>query len=365
MKKKYKKKNIIIAASGTGGHIYPGIALAREFQNKGYNPIFFINNNSVSLEILNNSGFQYVVFNMVGILRKFLFVVFLAKLKISFFKALKQIFYINPAAVIGTGGCLSVPILFAAKILGKKIFIHEQNIILGKSNMLLNKITDKTFVSFSFSTKYLKNKNVIVSGYPVRKDILSVSKSDALKMLSLSDSIFTVLVFGGSLGATRLNEVTCKTFLRFVSSNEMQVIHITGAKDFTRIQNSIGVRANYRIFNYMHNIAYAYAACDMVVSRSGAGTVFELKALMKPAILIPYPYATSNHQYWNAKEIEEKGKVKVIEEKNFTEKNLLEAVEIFKINTKKVVVKGVVKLPQEIIYEEVTKCIKLISNDED
>ncbi|MDR1434007.1 undecaprenyldiphospho-muramoylpentapeptide beta-N-acetylglucosaminyltransferase [Candidatus Endomicrobiellum devescovinae] len=358
--KKDKNKNIIIAVSGTGGHIYPGIALAREFQSKGCNPIFFINNNSASLEILNNSGFQYVAFNMVGMPRKFSFsfIVFLAKLKISFLKALKQILYINPAAVIGTGGYLAVPVLFAAKTLGKKIFIHEQNTIPGKANILLNKIADETFVSFSFSTKYFKNKNLVVSGYPVRKDILSVSKNDALKMLSLNDNIFTVLIFGGSLGAVKLNEVTCKALLRFISSKEMQVIHITGAKDFARIQDIVGVRTNYRIFNYMHNIAYAYAACDMVISRSGAGTVFELKALGKTAILIPYPYATDNHQYWNAKEIEEKGKVKVIEEKDFTEKNLLEAVEILKINAKKAAVKNIVKQPQEIIYEEITKCIK-------
>ncbi|MDR0399129.1 MAG: undecaprenyldiphospho-muramoylpentapeptide beta-N-acetylglucosaminyltransferase [Endomicrobium sp.] len=358
--KKDKNKNIIIAVSGTGGHIYPGIALAREFQSKGCNPVFFINNNSASLEILNNSGFQYVAFNMVGMPRKFSFsfIVFLAKLKVSFLKALKQILYINPAAVIGTGGYLAVPVLFAAKTLGKKIFIHEQNTIPGKANILLNKIADETFVSFSFSTKYFKNKNLVVSGYPVRKDILSVSKNDALKMLSLNDNIFTVLIFGGSLGAVKLNEVTCKALLRFISSKEMQVIHITGAKDFARIQDIVGVRTNYRIFNYMHNIAYAYAACDMVISRSGAGTVFELKALGKTAILIPYPYATDNHQYWNAKEIEEKGKVKVIEEKDFTEKNLLEAVEILKINAKKAAVKNIVKQPQEIIYEEITKCIK-------
>ncbi|MDR2817909.1 MAG: UDP-N-acetylglucosamine--N-acetylmuramyl-(pentapeptide) pyrophosphoryl-undecaprenol N-acetylglucosamine transferase, partial [Endomicrobium sp.] len=146
--KKDKKKNFIIVASGTGGHIYPGIALAREFQSKGCNPIFFINNNSASLKILNNSGFQYVAFNMVGMPRKFSFsfVVFLVKLKISFFKALKRILYINPAAVIGTGGYLAVPVLFAAKTLGKKIFIHEQNTIPGKANILLNKIADETFV---------------------------------------------------------------------------------------------------------------------------------------------------------------------------------------------------------------------------
>jgi UDP-N-acetylglucosamine--N-acetylmuramyl-(pentapeptide) pyrophosphoryl-undecaprenol N-acetylglucosamine transferase len=357
---KEKNKNIIIAASGTGGHIYPGISLAEEFKKRGFKPIFFINNNSASTYILNNSGFQYITFNMYGMPRKFsfLFIVFLFKLGISFFKALKQIFCINPSTVIGTGGYITVPTLFAAKALGKKIFIHEQNTIPGKANILLNKIADKTFVSFSFSTKYFKNINLIVSGYPVRKDIFNVQKNDALKSLSLNDNIFTILVFGGSLGAVKLNEIACKAFSNFVSNNEMQVIHITGTKDLERIQKSTGGITNYKVFAYMHNIKYAYVASDVVVSRSGAGTVFELKTLEKPAVLIPYPYATDNHQYWNAKEIEEKRKVIIIEEKDLNEKNLLEAVEVIKINTKEGSIEKAVKLPQEIVCEEIIKCIK-------
>jgi UDP-N-acetylglucosamine--N-acetylmuramyl-(pentapeptide) pyrophosphoryl-undecaprenol N-acetylglucosamine transferase len=356
-----EKRNIIIAASGTGGHIYPGIALAKEFQSKGFNPIFFINNNCISLEILNNSGFQYLAFNMSAMPRKlsFSFVLFLAKLKISFFKALKQIFYINPVAVIGTGGYIAVPTLFAAKILGKKVFIHEQNTIPGKANILLNKMADETFISFSFSKKYFKNKkNLVICGYPVRKDIFSVPRSEALKLLSLNDDIFTVLVFGGSLGAAKLNEVVCKALLRFVLSNEIQIIHITGAKDFTRIQKIVDGIAGYKIFAYLHNIEYAYAACDIVISRSGAGTVFELKALEKSAVLIPYRYATDNHQYWNAKEIEESGKITIIEEKDLTQENLVKTVKDLKINAKKVTIKNAAKFSQEIIYEEITKCIK-------
>jgi UDP-N-acetylglucosamine--N-acetylmuramyl-(pentapeptide) pyrophosphoryl-undecaprenol N-acetylglucosamine transferase len=361
MKEENKKENIIIAASGTGGHIYPGISLAEEFKNKGFNPIFFISNNSVSLDILNNSGFQYVTFNMSGMPRKFsflLFVVFLVRLGNSFFKALKQMLYINPAAVIGMGGYIAVPVLFAAKTLRKKIFIHEQNTIPGKANIVLNKIANKTFVSFSFSTKYFKNGNLIVSGYPVRKDIFSVQKNYALKSLSLSDNIFTILVFGGSLGAVKLNEIVCKAFSCYVLNNKIQVIHITGTKDYERIQEIVSDITNYKVFAYMHNVKYAYVISDIVISRSGAGTIFEIKALEKLAVLIPYPYATDNHQYWNAKEIEENGEVIIIEEKDLTEKNLLEAVEVLKINAKKSSIKKVAKLPQEIICEEIIKCIR-------
>jgi UDP-N-acetylglucosamine--N-acetylmuramyl-(pentapeptide) pyrophosphoryl-undecaprenol N-acetylglucosamine transferase len=256
------------------------------------------------------------------------------------------------------GGYIAVPVLFAAKTLRKKFFIHEQNTIPGKANILLNKIANKTFVSFSFSIKYFKNRNLIVSGYPVRKDIFSVQKDYALKLFSLNNNIFTILVFGGSLGAVKLNEIVCKAFSFFVSNNKMQVIHITGTKDFERIQEMVSGITNYKAFAYMHNIKYAYVVSDIVISRSGAGTVFEIKTLEKSAVLIPYPYATDNHQYWNAKEIEKNGKVVIIEEKNLTEKNLLAAIEALKIKAKEVSIKKAAKLPQEIIYEEIIKCIK-------
>ncbi|MDR0978271.1 MAG: undecaprenyldiphospho-muramoylpentapeptide beta-N-acetylglucosaminyltransferase [Endomicrobium sp.] len=353
-------KNIIIAASGTGGHIYPGIVLAREFQSKGYNPVFFINNNSTSIKILDNSNFDYILFNMVGMPRKlsFSFTLFLVKLKISFFKALKHIFYIKPAAVIGTGGYVAVPVLFAAKVLGFKTFLHEQNTIPGKANILLSKIADKTFLSFSFSKKYFKNKNVIISGCPVRKEIFGIRRDAALENMGLNSNIFTVLVFGGSLGSSKLNKVASDFFLNFILSNKLQIIHITGEKDFLEVQKVSRSYKNYKVFAYMHDIKYAYAACDIVISRSGAGTVFELMALDKSAILVPYPYATDNHQYWNAKEIEKDGKVVVIEEKNLTMENLLEAVKFLKLNTDSAVLRNSVKFPQEIIYKEIIKCIK-------
>jgi UDP-N-acetylglucosamine--N-acetylmuramyl-(pentapeptide) pyrophosphoryl-undecaprenol N-acetylglucosamine transferase len=152
--------NIIIASSGTGGHIYPGIALAEEFKSKGYNPIFFISNNAASVRILKNSGFEYIEFNVSGMPRKisFLFITFLFKMKLSFLKALRKIVKLNPSAVVGTGGYIAVPILFAAKILHKKIFIHEQNAVPGKANILLNKIAYKTFINFQSSEKYFKKK---------------------------------------------------------------------------------------------------------------------------------------------------------------------------------------------------------------
>jgi UDP-N-acetylglucosamine--N-acetylmuramyl-(pentapeptide) pyrophosphoryl-undecaprenol N-acetylglucosamine transferase len=355
-----RPKNIIIASGGTGGHIYPGIALAKEFQNKGYNPVFFISDNAVAKEILKTSGFEYITFNVIGMPRKisFLFISFTTKIILAFLKALKQILTINPMVAIGMGGYIAVPVIFAAKILRKKTFIHEQNTIPGKANVLLNKITDKTFVSFKYTEKYFKNKNIFVFGYPIREDILSASKENALKTLNLKNNVFTILVFGGSLGAAKLNEITCKTLLGLTRQDKFQVLHITGSTSYEHIRDQAKGFANYRVFEYMHNIAASYAASDIVICRSGAGTIFELKALNKPAILTPYPYATDNHQYWNAKEIEKSGKVIVIEEKYLTTERLSKEIYTLKDNMEASAVINIADVAQKLMFEEIIKCIK-------
>jgi UDP-N-acetylglucosamine--N-acetylmuramyl-(pentapeptide) pyrophosphoryl-undecaprenol N-acetylglucosamine transferase len=353
-------RNIIIVSSGTGGHIYPGIALAEEFKNKGYNPVFFISSNAASLEILKNSGFEYIAFNVSGMPRKisFLFIVFLFKMKFAFFKALKKIIKLNPLVVIGTGGYVTVPVLFAAKVLQKKTFIHEQNAVPGKANILLNRITDKTFINFRSSEKYFKNKNTILSDYPVRKDILSISKEKTLQKLKLKSGVFTILVFGGSLGAVKLNEIACETLLELSFKSKIQVLHITGSKNYIKIQEKVKGNPGYRVFGYMHDIGSAYAVSDIAICRSGAGTVFELRALNKPAILVPYPHATDDHQYWNAKEIEEDGKVIIMEEKNLTKENLCNAVYVLRENIKNNMSENITKFSCELMFEEIIKCIE-------
>jgi UDP-N-acetylglucosamine--N-acetylmuramyl-(pentapeptide) pyrophosphoryl-undecaprenol N-acetylglucosamine transferase len=289
----------------------------------------------------------------------FSFVIFLIKLKWALLKALKYILILQPVAVIGTGGCVSVPVIFASKILKKKTFIHEQNAVPGKANIFLNKLVDKTFISFDYSKKYFNNTNLVFSGCPIREEILHTSKTEALKKLRVLDNIFTVLVFGGSLGAVKLNDIACKTLLSLSKNKQMQVIHVTGDKNYLQISKLVKLNKNYKVFKYMHNIYDAYAVSDIAICRCGAGTIFELKALNKPAIFIPYPYATDNHQFWNAKEVEEDKKFIIIEEKNLTERKLSKTVEILYSNlniAKKS--KSSYELPQEFIFKEIMQCIK-------
>ncbi|MDR2191696.1 MAG: undecaprenyldiphospho-muramoylpentapeptide beta-N-acetylglucosaminyltransferase [Endomicrobium sp.] len=317
--------NIIIASSGTGGHIYPGIAVARELEKKGFKAVFFISSNAASLEIMKDEGFEYVAFNLAGMPRKvsFSFAVFAVKLTAAFFKSLKYILKFKARAVFGAGGYISVPAACAAWFLRKKIYIHEQNSLAGAANKFLNLIASKTFISFEGGKKYFKKKNLVLSGYPVRKEILSVSKQEACDALGVAQNIFTVLIFGGSLGAVKLNEIAVKAMAELSSKENIQVLHITGLKNYDEVSASVKNKKNYKIFAYMRDIKYAYCASDAVISRAGAGAVFELKALNKPAVLTPYPYAAGNHQFYNAKELD--GAI-IIEEKDLTPQNLCEAV---------------------------------------
>jgi UDP-N-acetylglucosamine--N-acetylmuramyl-(pentapeptide) pyrophosphoryl-undecaprenol N-acetylglucosamine transferase len=181
-----------------------------------------------------------------------------------------------------------------------------------------------------------------------------------LPELKLENKVFTFLIFGGSLGAVKLNEVACDTFLDLSIKDKFQILHITGRKSYNEIQKKVKTNKSYRIFEYMHNIANAYAASDIIICRSGAGSVFEIKVLDKPAILVPYPYATDNHQYWNAKEVEQDGKIVIIEEKNLTKENLTNAIYTLIKNrvANNKAVNNAVKFPQELIFKEIIKCIK-------
>lgn len=182
-----------------------------------------------------------------------------------------------------------------------------------------------------------------------------------LRELKFETGIFTFLVFGGSLGAIKLNEIACETLLKLSFKNRIRVLHITGSANYIKIQEKVGDNPDYRVFEYMHNIDVAYAASDVVICRSGAASVFELKALDKSAILVPYPYAVDNHQYWNAKEIEKKGKVIIIEEKSLTKENLSNAVYTLKENIKisKIsAAENIINFPRKLIFEEIIKCMK-------
>lgn len=356
-------KNILIAVSGTGGHVYPGIALAYELKEQGYNPIFIVNNNKngVSLKIVSTSGYNYEVLDFKAPPRKLSLDLFLFPFKFikTLFAVKKILTKFSPEAVVGMGAYLSFPVLLTAKIKRIPTLIHEQNSVPGLANRLLSKIVTKVAISFKGSEKFFSKNKLIFTSNPIRKDIFNISRTDAAKKLNIEDNIFTVFVFGGSLGATKLNNVMfdVNEYLFNKYQNRIQFIHITGNNDFEKINNKYSnLNTKKFITKYMNDIGNAYACSDLVVCRAGAGTVKEVENYNLPALFIPFPYATDNHQYFNAKSVEEKKFRLVIEEKNITKEQIVEFIEqniSNKIDSTRIVNPDF--FPQEILAQEVLK----------
>jgi UDP-N-acetylglucosamine--N-acetylmuramyl-(pentapeptide) pyrophosphoryl-undecaprenol N-acetylglucosamine transferase len=358
--------NIMIVVSGTGGHVYPGIALAQELKQAGFEPVFIVNNNvnAVSVKIVKYSGFKYELLNFSAPSRKispelFLFPFLFLK---SFVLSVRLINKISPKVVVGMGAYLSFPVLLAAKFKNIPSLIHEQNSFPGLANRILSKIVDKVAVSFIESSKFFKKSKRVFTSNPVRKDIFNISRAEACKKLNLNNGIFTVFVFGGSLGALKLNnimfDIADKLYDKY--HDRIQFIHIVGSKDFFNINEKYKkIKYKKYVAEYMNDIGNAYACSDILVCRAGAGTVKEVEMYGLPAIFIPYPYATDNHQYFNAKSIEKEGFLEIMEEKNMTEKAITAFIEKHinnPIDNERKISPEI--YPQEKLAQEVLKLIR-------
>ncbi|MBQ3834045.1 MAG: undecaprenyldiphospho-muramoylpentapeptide beta-N-acetylglucosaminyltransferase [Elusimicrobia bacterium] len=359
------KNNILIAVSGTGGHVYPGFALGEELKKHNYNPVYIVNNNKngISLKIVQNSGYDYEILDFKAPSRKFgkEMLLFPFKFVKALFDTRKILKRVSPSVVVGMGAYLSFPVLVTAKISGIPTLIHEQNSIPGLANRVLSKFVTKIAVSFKDSVKYFSKNKTIFTSNPIRKDIFNISRKVAAEKLGLNADIFTVFVFGGSLGAVKLNKIVFDSAQKLFEKygDKIQFIHITGNNDFEQIkQKYLQLNTKKFITNYMNDIGNAYAASDLVICRAGAGAVKETEFYNLPAIFVPFPYATDNHQYFNAKSIEEENFRVVIDEKdlnseeitNFVSKHFTE-----KIDTERKVC--LTSFPQEVLAREVLKLI--------
>ncbi|MGA2090353.1 MAG: undecaprenyldiphospho-muramoylpentapeptide beta-N-acetylglucosaminyltransferase [Endomicrobiales bacterium] len=316
-------KKIVIAAGGTGGHLYPGIALARELMLRGCQPIFIVTENEMCRTILIEEKFDFVEIPARGMPRRFSLglVPFLYYLVRSFLAARVLIGRIRPAAVVGMGGYISFPVIVAATVSRIPTLIHEQNCLPGLANRILARCVKRVAVSFEESLSYFPTKITVVTGNPVRRDLFGVDYTAALHRLHLSPEKFTVLIFGGSQGAQAINQTVIKSWalLPLSCRENIQFLHVAGKKDYDT--TAAGYRDNKItgiVLAYLHEIGDAYAVSDLIICRSGATTVAEIKMLGTPAILVPYPYATANHQEFNAQGLVKSGQAVMIIEKNLS-----------------------------------------------
>ncbi|UCF56594.1 MAG: undecaprenyldiphospho-muramoylpentapeptide beta-N-acetylglucosaminyltransferase [Deltaproteobacteria bacterium] len=316
---------VIIAGGGTGGHLFPGVAVAKEIERKyGRADIrFVIGRRKMESEILTRLGFPQETIHVEGIKGRGWKngIMVLLKLPYSFFQSVSILKRFSPHLVLGVGGYSAGPVCLAARIMGIPTAIHEQNSFPGVTNRLLCRIVNKVFMSFEESREHFPGGTLCLTGNPIREELLG--EKNAHKK---TNERFTILVVGGSLGARPINRafVAAMEILK-AKGKDPFVIHQSGETDYGRVLEEYKQRGlEGDIMPFIQDMAEAYRQADMVVSRAGATTVSELAALGKPSILVPYPYAANRHQETNALMLVQVEGAEMILEKDLSGESLAE-----------------------------------------
>lgn len=319
---------VIICAGGTGGHIYPALAILNKIKEMEPNSEFLYIGTTDRMEatIIPQKKIPFVGIKMKGLDRKHL----LKNIKIlqGFWEAIQtakaEIKKFRPDVVLGVGGYITAPVIYAAAKLGYKTFIHEQNSIPGLSNRFLSHYATKIGVSLPGSISYFPKKKTIYTGNPRSEEVIQTKPIDK-KEYHLSSNKKLVVIVMGSLGSTSMSEKIMELIPAFQNCS-YEVLLVTGKNYYTRYQD-IKVPKNVKIVPYLENMLGVLKVTDLIVSRAGASTVAEITALGLPSILVPSPYVTHNHQYKNAKELERVGATKVIAENDFSKETLIPAID--------------------------------------
>ncbi len=301
-------KKIIIAGGGTGGHIFPAIAIANALKkiDDKIEILFVGAKGKMEMEKVPQAGYKIEGLAIAGFNRSSLIknIGLPFKLIKSFFQVRRIFNTFKPIAVVGVGGYSSFPVLKYAQTRGIKTFIHESNSFAGKSNILLGKNATKIFVATDGMEKFFKANKLKITGNPVRKLIVenNISRTEAIEFFKLSPNKKTILSIGGSLGAKSINEAINKYINEF-EKNELQLIWQTGKPYATTAQQTAKGSANIYTSDFITNMEYAYAAADLIISRSGAMAIAEICVAKKPTIFVPYPFAAEDHQTVNAQNL--------------------------------------------------------------
>lgn len=291
---------VIVTAGGTGGHIYPALAIIdkiKELEPKS-EFIYIGTTNRMEKDIVPALGIRYVGIEMYGLSKNVLKDLKVLALIIQNTNKIKKIIdEFEPDVVVGAGGYVTYPVIKAAKAKGIKTFIHEQNSIPGKSNKMLAKLADKIGVSFQDSLHYFDENKTIFTGNPCSERALAIPKTSRTKYgLSLKKKF--VLMVQGSLGSTSVNDKMLE-FLNSIDDENYEVLYITGKKSFGDFSKN-KFSKNVFVVPYVENLAGLMKDADVIISRAGASSISEIIALKKLAILIPSPYVANNHQFFNA-----------------------------------------------------------------
>ncbi|MBQ3206244.1 MAG: undecaprenyldiphospho-muramoylpentapeptide beta-N-acetylglucosaminyltransferase [Peptococcaceae bacterium] len=329
---------IILTGGGTGGHIYPALAVAERLQalHPDCEILYVGTDRGLEKDIVPKRNLPFRTIHAEGLPRKLTPALLKAVKKSAdgCLEARKIVKSFQPDVVIGTGGYVCGPVVLAAKLQGVPTMIHEQNAFPGITNKLLARFANCIMVNFEESKKYFVHKERIkVTGLPVRQEVLAVGKNESLAYFGFSAEKTTLLVSGGSRGARSLNRAMVDAYPELLKHPDLQIIHLTGKTDYedtmTALQEKgidIADHPQVVIKSYLDEMQYGLGAADFCVGRAGATFLAEVTACGLPCILIPYPYAAENHQEYNAKALVEQNAASMILDKDLTGSTLCRAV---------------------------------------
>lgn len=307
---------LLVAGGGTGGHVFPGIAVVEALQLLEHTEVMWIGTGRpIEASAVKPKGWEYHVLEVKPLKGANIAQTALSLMSQPYFllKAARLLRAFKPDVALGVGGYVSGTVIMAAKLLGICSALHEQNVVPGLSNKLASRFADKIFVSFEESRRFFAADKVELTGNPVRAAFVEYAKKirqqgNLFKKYGQSESPFRLLILGGSQGASSLNRLVCSAACMLSKSGcRLEVMHQSGQADANKIQtlyNESAVKAETKPF--IEDVLTEYIKADLVICRAGAGTVFELTATASPAILIPYPYAGA-HQEANARALSDKG----------------------------------------------------------
>ncbi len=323
---------IIIAGGGTGGHIFPALAVARKLKETIANvSITFVGTvRGIESKIIPKEGYDIQFIRSEGLVGKDLVstVRSVSRVPLSLMDSRRILKEIDPDMVMGVGGYSSGPVVLCARLMGIPTLIHEQNTLPGLTNKLLGKFVDTVAVTYHESMKYFSPEKTYLTGNPVREDILKGDRNRGCKNFSLNKELFTIFIFGGSSGASNINHAVGESLVYLEKFSEnIQFLHQTGEKDFDAVKeiySSKGFKGTVLPFAY--EMADAYAVADLIISRAGATTLAELTACGKAAILVPYPHAAGNHQEINARKLWDVGAAQMIFDRELNGKTMADMI---------------------------------------
>ncbi len=327
---------VILSGGGTGGHIYPALTIADQIKElcPEADISFVGTQQGLEKDIIPRYGYRLEFIEVAGFRRSLSLDTLRSAVKLvaGLYDAYKIISSEKPDLVIGTGGYVCGPVVFIAALKGIPCCIQEQNAMPGVTNKILSRYVRKVFLGYKEAGKYFHGKaEQKYTGNPIRSEILQHTREEAVAELGLDPAKKTILVSGGSRGARSINKAMLEAELALSGRQEVQVLHATGEVNYEEYMAEIkrrgGVADNIIIKPYLHNMPVALAAADLAVFRAGAIGLAELMAKGVPSVLVPYPYATANHQEFNARAVEAVGAAKVILDKDLTGEAVLEFIE--------------------------------------